>query len=166
LLPKTDPSNAIRGAVYADDTWVVVGDQGITARSTDLAAWTTVKISGIAAEGFQKVIYVDGILHAAGSGGNMYYSTDKGATWIKQPVYAHDFGVQDIYNIAYGNGYFVVVGAGGRIRFSEKAEGVQIYEAPETVTFGNSQPVYGLGYGGGKWIAGGRSGAIAFSPVN
>jgi hypothetical protein len=166
LLPKTDMSNAVRGAVYADDTWVVVGDQGVTAASTDLVTWTTVKVSGITGEGFQKVIYVDGILHTAGSGGNLYYSTNKGAAWIKQPVYAHDFGVQDIYNIAYGNGYFVIIGAGGRIRYSEKGEGIQVYEAPDNVIFGNSQAVYGLAYGGGKWIAGGRSGGIAFSTVN
>jgi photosystem II stability/assembly factor-like uncharacterized protein len=166
LLPTGDLS-AVRGAVYADGTWIVVGDRGMTAWSTDLVSWNIVTVPGIDAEGFQKIIYVDGVLHAAGSQGRLFYSNDKGRTWVRQPAHAHTFVTQDIYNIGFGNGYFVIVGAGGRIEYSEKADGtsIQIYDTLLDPIFAQAQSVYGLAYGGGLWISGARSGAIAFSNV-
>jgi len=163
-------NSAIRGITYAEGRWIIVGDQGRTAYSDDeLETFTIVDLPGHGLlESLQNVVYHEEALVAVGNVGRIYYSFDLGETWTLLANQNHGFGVADIYNITYTNGYFVIVGSGGGIEYSNDPIGQ--YLAFDRIRgpfpFGGQQSVYGITYGGGFWIAGGRSGAIAYSNVN
>ena len=55
------------------------------------------------------------IIVAVGSAGILYSSTDSGATWSSR---TSGFGANTIWNIGYGNGLFVAVGASGTMTTS------------------------------------------------
>jgi len=170
-LPGED--TGVRGGVYADDTWVVVGDRGVTAWSTNLTTWNKVQATGAGiswatTQNLQKVIYVDGTLHAVGTDSRYFTSTDKGHTWSINSNYVSmtGFNNQPIYNIAYGYGYFVIVGAGGRVAYASKNDGNYYTLLSNSETgFSAVTQIFGLAYGGGKWLIGGRSGKITVATI-
>ena len=170
-LPGED--TGIRGGVYADGTWVVVGDRGVTAWSTDLTNWNKVQATGAGitwatTQNLQKVICVDGTLHAVGTDSRYFTSTDNGHTWNIDSRYVTmtGFNNQPIYNIAYGYGYFIIVGAGGRVAYAAKDAG-NFYDLLSTTETGFSATtqIFGLACGGGKWLIGGRYGKIAVATI-
>jgi len=55
------------------------------------------------------------IMVAVGTSGNLYSSTDSGATWASR---TSGFGANSIWHVAFGNGLFVAVGANGTITTS------------------------------------------------
>jgi len=99
---------------YADDKFVAVGGAGI-AYSMDGITWSLVNDTT-----FPSQFWIQGIAYGAGkfvaetgaadaSGTLLAYSTD-GITWTIAPI--TPFGGYTVYDIAYGNGKFVAVGAG------------------------------------------------------
>ena len=170
LLPPGDNS-AIRDAIFADGRWIVAGDRGMTAWSDNFTTWNTVTVPGfLEVQGFQRLIYFDGYVLAVGSGGNMWRSPDKGESWDEIERGAHGFGVHDIYGLAFGNGSFVIVGAGGRIRSVNWnsplfEDGIWSHWHTRANSAGDTQALYAVAYGGGLWVVGGRSGEMFVSSV-
>jgi len=173
LLPPGEDS-AIRDAIFVDGTWIVVGDRGMTAWSNDFQTWNTVMVPNFSdAQSFQRVIQRrDGALIAVSSNANIYILDDmerfkkdtadsEHQGWRLLPAWSNAFGNADIYNIAYGNGYYVILGSGGNIGYSNDGETFNPVNSPVSAM----TALYGLAYGGGMWIGGGRGGALVISNV-
>ena len=167
LSPGED--SAIRDAVFvsgaggAGGTWVVVGDRGMTAWSTDFRTWNRVMVPNFSpAQSFQRVIQrADGALVAVSSNARIYVSDDIGRSWRLLPAWSNAFGNADIYNIAFGNGYYVILGSGGNLGYSNDGESFEPIASP----VGGMTALYGLAYGGGIWVAGGRGGVLLVANV-
>lgn len=172
------------GIAYGGGRFVTVGSyvhglddvfRGIYACSTDGINWTSYRSQIFVSEvkneaGGQKV---DGIVYgnnkfiAWGNGGIRQFSRSKydtkimysndGINWIQ--VSNTTFGSEMIFDIAYGNGRFVAVGANGKIAYS--TDGINwIALLDEAFGFSN---ILTITYGDDKFVAGSGSSRIAYS---
>lgn len=122
-------SEDINGMAYGDGVYIVVGDNGYLAKSTDGSTWTTVDMS--TTENFSGVEYLNGKFYTwwkdtsqptLGYFSKLYYSTD-GTSWTSMNVAAA------ISFISYFSGLFYV----GRYGVNFTNGG--IYSTSDFVTF-------------------------------
>lgn len=69
-------------------------------------------------------------------------------------------GGSAIYNAAYGNGYWVIVGTTGQLGYATDPTGTWTV-VDEPGPFTTSDTIYGVGYGSGVWTIVGSSGKLA-----
>lgn len=136
------------GIAFGNGMFVVVGQTGYIATSTDGVSWTTQKIGEY---NWQSVVYGDAGFVAAGNGGRIATSMD-GVVWETQTL----AGSYNYLGIAFGNGVYVVIGALGWL--ARSLDGI-------TWTQGraSTRTYYGITHGDGKFVAVGVNGSIVTS---
>ena len=132
------------------------GTYSIVAYSTDGIKWTKVKDNKFKNEIVTEIAYGNGTWLAATTGlkgSSMAYSTD-GVTWnaVSDDLFESGNDRFSIYDIAWGNGKFVIVGYQGRIAYSTNC--INWTEVTDT-TFGisNKDGITSVKWGGDKFIA-------------
>jgi hypothetical protein len=86
----------------------------------------------------------------------MYYSPNGGESWYT----CNNRPMDDLYDVAWGNGKFVAVGRSGTIVYSD--DGITWSAAANPA---GTQNLYGVAYGPGeKWVAVGATGTLMHSP--
>lgn len=146
----TGTTQPLHSVAAGTDLFVAVGDHGTVLTSADAKTWTT-QPSGTAAD-LQSVIFAGGRFVAAGNltGGKAVILTSvDGLTWKAQQIDG-----TGIRGVAFGQGKFVLVGAGGLILTSP--DGVAWTRAKTP----SQADLHGVAFGAGKFLAvGGASGA-------
>jgi hypothetical protein len=143
-------SATLRGVVYANGLFVVVGQNGTILTSSSGTAWTS-RTSGTSVALFG-ITYANGLFVAVGDGGAVFTSPD-GVTWASRTTGV----VSTLYSITYGNGLFVAVGYNGAI-----------FTSPDGVTWtsrttGTDNALIGATYANGLFVVVGRNGTILTS---
>ena len=126
--------------------FVVVGNNGSMARSSDGIHWTQIITD---TNNWSDVAYGNGRWVAVANDGNMAYSRDS-INWTQITLDTQWFG------IAYGNGRWVATGVSGRMAHS--SDGINWTQ----ITVG-SQAWRGAIYGNGRWVAIATDGRMAYS---
>lgn len=134
--------------IYANSTYVAVGDFGKLRTSTDTLTWTT-QTSDFGASNINGVTYGNGVYVIGGDGGRLSTSTDA-VTWTTR---TSTFGTTNIRALAYGNGVYVAAGSSGQIRSSTDA----VTWTTRTSGFGTTS-ISVLAYGNGTFLAAGGQG--------
>lgn len=147
-----DPTNQVvfgtivNGLAYANGTFVICGNNGYLARSTDALTWTT---SNITTTTLNAVAYGNGLFVVAGAGGFARYSTDA-VTWAT----ASGTGTTTFYDIKYGNSSFAaaVNSAGTILRSTDGITWTSVVAIP---TWTSS--TFSVAYGNGTYVVGSNS---------
>ena len=175
---------SLSGAIaYGNNRFVVVGDDGKIAYSSDGASWTAVSDSKIweYTDGLSMYIAdIRGIAYgnnrfvAVGYAGKMAYSDD-GVSWTAVSnstawEYINDNGrtsITGIHGIAYGNNRFVAWGDFGRMAYSDDGASWTAVEegafGPAGSTLGDLISIASIAYGNNRFVAVGNSGKMAYS---
>ena len=184
----TVEATSIAGSAYANSTFVIVGDTGLVATSTDGITWTkrTTPLGNAVdycfrdvAYGLSKFVAVSSDsaknAHSEGSsntvGGRIITSAD-GVTWgaaVFTNTYFRPMGVAlgvkdgSPAMMAVGTGKLTTTGTGSAVI---STDGTTWTEVAEFTTFANSsvqlKPL-SVAYGNGKWVVVGKDGVIGYS---
>lgn len=100
----TGVTNDLHGVAFADGQYVAVGEQGTILLSSNAVAWTRVD-SGETNANLKRVARGGSVWVAVGTGGTILTSPDA-LNWWRALTPTAD----DLNEVAYGNGVFVVVG--------------------------------------------------------
>jgi hypothetical protein len=150
---------AIYSIAYGNGVFVVVGNVGQIARSTDYGAtWGALIGNPFGAVTIHSVEYGNGVFVAVANSGEIARSTDYGATW--GALIGNPFGANNIYSLSYGNGVFVAAGEAGTMARSTD------YGVTWGALIGNpfgASAIYSIAYGNGVFISVGNAGKIARS---
>jgi photosystem II stability/assembly factor-like uncharacterized protein len=114
-LPQGNPLN---GIVYANDSFITVGDAGTILTSTDNGITWLKKVSGVIIP-LNRITYGNNTFVAVGDYGTVLTSTDNGNTWTKRLSET----TIDLNEVAFANNTFVTVGTSGKI-FTSNDNGV------------------------------------------
>ncbi|MBT7307864.1 MAG: hypothetical protein HN842_06575 [Gammaproteobacteria bacterium] len=146
---ETGFSGTLRGLIFANNSFVAVGDSGVALTSTDGLSW--VESNTGASSYLNGVAYGNGLFVAVGSQGNVVTSSD-GLSWT-----IRDAGTDKILgDVHFADNSFVAVGGGGGSTILTSSDG--IIWVPGTpsgtgflngITYGNNRFVI-VGYGGGS----------------
>jgi len=119
-------SDAIQTVAYGNLRWIIAGDRGKMASSTNGTSWTVIPGTPFGTGRILAIAYGNGKWIAVGSestnalgvtsGSRIAVSTD-GTNWIFVANTA--FGSNEIKSCAYGNNRWVAVGDGGRIAYAD-----------------------------------------------
>jgi len=138
--------------------WTVAGSGGGLVTATDpTGTWTdrTSNLSGT----IYGCLYANSLWVIAGQDDtNIATATNPTGTWTTR---TNSFGTDLIYDIGYGDGYWVMVGAGGKMAYSTDPTSGSF-----TQITGGSNPfsgtiVWSVAYGDGIWVAVGAGGKLA-----
>jgi hypothetical protein len=168
---STFDSSIIKGVAYNNGTWVAVGESGKIATSGDGASWTAVSDSTFGTSTIIGVVYGgagDDAGWVAVSYGKIATSGD-GASWTAVSSNLSNLNSTIYYDMAYGNGKWVAVGASGSgsgsrgIMACAYSGHVRYWTTSSSDIFsGSGAAINGVAYGNGKWVAVGASGKIAY----
>jgi uncharacterized protein YjdB len=158
---------------YLHDKFWAVGGGGHMACSEDGRTWTKVADPGITTNivdiAWGEVAGRDeGVFVAGGDRGTMSYSTDGGATWVKnyQTAYFSATQIANVKAIDWGAGRFLAVGQYARAIYSEDGINWTNISPQMGEIFGSSSHGSGISvvaYSGGQYIIAG-TGIVALSP--
>lgn len=70
-------------------------------------------------------------------------------------------GTSQIYDVEYGNGYWVTVAGAGQIRYTTDPSGS--WSTPTSVGFSGTVNIQGVAYGNGTWVAVANNGEIRYT---
>ena len=183
----TVEATSITGSAYANSTFVIVGDTGLVATSTDGITWTkrTTPLGNTVDYCFRDVAYGLSKFVAVSSdsaknansegssntvGGRIITSAD-GITWgaaVFTNTYFRPMGVAlGVKNgspamMAVGTGKLTTTGTGSAVI---STNGTTWTEVAEFTTFANSAQLapLSIAYGNGKWVVVGKNGVIGYS---
>jgi hypothetical protein len=146
--------NSNNGAIFANDTFVLVGSGGSIATSSDGITW------GIKSPGFSQtlraVTYGDGFFLAVGDQGMTTSSTNNGESWTNATYFSTSFRAA-----TFGNGIFVIAGENGTLMSATTPLVFPAFTL-RTSNFGSST-INGLAYGNGVFVAVGLGGRVTTS---
>jgi hypothetical protein len=158
-----------KGLAYGNNVFVVGGQQGKIAYSTDADNWTELAsaattFTGTGAQGYiNAIVYGSGRFVAGGGKGHVAVSTN-GADWTGVTGAETIFDGGLINGMAYGNGRFVAVGGldtgPGKGAFS--IDGSNWYQTQD-IKIGGDNVINGVAFGGGYFIAVDSKGAASYS---
>ncbi|MDR2477278.1 MAG: hypothetical protein LBD18_05800 [Treponema sp.] len=124
----TSSNDVVNNVAFGDGVFIAVGGPqsgtNIGVKSTDGVNWTqTGDLKLTATNNYTYIGFGGGVFLAGDSNGSASWSKDKGGTWtaIDNTVF-NDESATGINGIAYGNGTFVMAGAGGVIAWSRPEE--------------------------------------------
>lgn len=133
----------LNDVVYANSTFVAVGQATAIRTSPTGEAWTT-RTAGAGAGNFKSVAYGAGTFVAVGDD---IQTSATGVTWVEQ------LAISNFNDVIYAGGQFVAVGNGGII-----------YTSPDGFTWtvrtaaAPTSDFFGIAYGGGLYVITGTSG--------
>ena len=151
---------------YGSDTYWVTGgsnnnianDSGVpsafTSRTTPFGG--TDKILGADYDGSTNWV-------VGSSDGDIAYSTDHGVNWTLVSNPGPFVNGDQISDVQYGNGIWVIVGSSGKLATATDPTAAGNWTA-QTSGFGATF-IRCINYGNGYWIAAGSSGVVTTSPV-
>jgi hypothetical protein len=100
------PLADIRSAAFGNSTYVLVGNIGAIAYSSNLTSWTQLFVG---TQNFNKVIFANSLFVAVGNTGALFTSPN-GITWTSRSAGSLTFN-----DVIYANSLFVAVGSGGAV---------------------------------------------------
>ena len=133
MVGSTFPSHdswGIQDITYGNGTFIAVGGFGRMVRSINNGiTWETIHADGEGGSTFPNMDRFNGITYGSGTfiavrfDGRMAHSADNGVTWIAIPegtglgtsTFPRSMSYPSIRGIAYSNGTFIAMGAGGRM---------------------------------------------------
>lgn len=143
-----------------ENYFIAVGDNASIVRSKDGKSWNVVNYT--LSQHLKSIAYGYGVLVAVGVSDTVLVSTDKGDTW----VYHNTGAGQDLNEVRFIDGKFIVVGNNGTIRYSyngsawiDASSGSLVGENLKSILYGNgSYVIYSASqkafYGSfGSWTA-------------
>jgi hypothetical protein len=166
---KTNIGFGCKGLAYGNNVFVVGGQEGQMAYSTDADHWTKLANTATTFTGSSGTAYINAIAYgsgrfvAGGGKGHVAVSTD-GVKWTGVTGTETIFDNGFINGIAWGNGRFVAVGgkdAGpgkGAISFDGS-----IWSQAQDIKIGVTGRINGVVFGGGYFIAFDANGAASYS---
>lgn len=101
--------SALKTIVYADDTYITAGTDGLIGISTDGREWTKV-VSGTT-NAINGIAYGNGKVKTVGANGQILSSSDSGSSWSAET----SGDTTTLNGIVYGQNRFVAVGDAGKI---------------------------------------------------
>lgn len=132
-------AHAINDIIYTNGSFVIVGFNGVTMKSTDAVNWTS-RSSGVSAT--LKSITYGGVFVCVGTGGTVITSST-GDAWTGRFT-----GVTTSFNsVAYGAGTYVAVGDGGTVLTSTDSSS---WSGQYSTVTNN---ILGVAYGNGTFVA-------------
>jgi hypothetical protein len=143
--------NTLNAVAYGDNTYVIVGKNGLILTSPDGAHWT-LRPSGTELE-INVLAYGNNTFVAVGSGRTALTSPD-GINWTK--IISENINIPT--DMTYGSGLFVAVGYNG-----------MIITSPDGITWtkrvsGTTKWLKGISYGNNSFVAVGARGMVLTSP--
>ncbi len=145
-------------AVYGNGVYIAVGDDSTAAISSDGLSWSTGLMSGDVAT-VSAVEYANGTFCAVGMVGSdsyAYYSTSNAVNWGGSTISTLS---EPLFDMTYGNGYFVAVGRQGNIYRSPTCQG-----GWNNVPSGTTDHLFSVDYADGHFVAAGGQGTLLTSP--
>lgn len=148
----------------SDGYWVIVGTGDCFATASGVPSTFTNRTSPFTAGKDAYCCAYDGSTYwVAGSNeGAIGYSSDHGATWTKVSTPGDFLATDTIYGVAYGKGYWTIVGSSGKLATATNPTASGNWTA-QTSSFGTTS-IFGVAYGAGYWVAVG-DGKMAYSKV-
>ena len=114
--------------VGSGSVYIIVGNEGLLARSTDFINWTRINIgTGV---NLNSVEYNDPLWVAVGDNGTTLVSLDNGLSWTINNSYTN----KDIYSVKYLNNSFIAVGEKGLVMTTVDTISWQVFYAGVTFT--------------------------------
>lgn len=112
-------STTIRGVAYGNGVWVIVGDSGTLASSTDGITYT-LRTSSFSTSNIEAVTWSNGTFMAVSSSTNKIATSTDGTTWTQMSMYRQPFVTGDsFYNVtANTTGTFVLYCSGATSNFT------------------------------------------------
>lgn len=148
-FPQINYSKLRRG-IYGNNTYVLFGDNGAIATSSDGRFWRTADITSN--EHLNDMVYGNDKFIVVGTNGEIQTSND-GVTWTKK-----ESGTEDTLNgIAYGNNLFVAVGSNGTLLTSSNGS------SWNKVNLGTDEILLDIIYADNKFVATGGHGCVLVS---
>lgn len=146
----------LRGVTYTGDSFVAVGDYGTVAVSSSGTDW--VKRSSGAVNGLKGVCYGNGRYVAVGDLG--FYGLEGSSIMVSSDgvAYSQTYSGVGLSAAAFGNGGFIVLGAGGWVLQSTNA--VEWTRRPS----GTFSSLHDVTFGSGMFVAVGDNGTVITSP--
>lgn len=111
-------NNSVHCVAYGNGIWMMGADLGVINYSTDGVSWYQgVTPSNWSSNYIKMVKYLNGIWFVGGDNSRLSTSTDNGATWTNRTT-SFAQGSSAVYDIAYGNNVYVLVGSDGALSTS------------------------------------------------
>lgn len=152
-ISTTIGTGNLDAVVYGNSTYIIGGENGALATSTDGISWTT-RSSSLGVTQIYGLSYGGGVFVCAARGGLLSTSTD-GITWTTRNALSGGFD----FNFArYVNGYHYVGGASGVLRRS--TDGVT-WSSASSHTMTTYDIAYGVVGGTGYYVLVGTSGYVS-----
>ncbi|GFZ94672.1 hypothetical protein GCM10008018_46300 [Paenibacillus marchantiophytorum] len=149
---KPAPTRFISKIIYAQNTYVAVGERGTILTSSDGKEWVS-QTRGIT-ESLQSIIYSGGKYIAVGGYSSAVYTSDDGNSWTTVAI-ANDKG-KSLNRVKYINGHYATVSQYGEVLFS-----------PDGLTWSAQNignfPVYDITYSKGQYFTANAYGKVYVS---
>ena len=111
------------------NTLFVAAEAGAVYRSLNGGATWQKVLTGYAGSFWGGLTAKDGSIYATGMRGNLWHSTDKGATWTKLDTHGADQSIAS--GIQLADGSFVFVGLGGQVLYSKDGKAFTLTYRPD-----------------------------------
>lgn len=147
-IPQTSGvSSQLNDITYAEGLFVAVGDKGVILTSEDGKTWTQRTSNAVLNENINSVTYGNGkfVACTSGNGQSVIWSAD-GITWTRKDGNISSY---PLWDIAYGNETFVMVGSYYRIYTS--TDGLTWTRRTKEDIVGRN--IKSIAYGDGKFVA-------------
>lgn len=135
-------------------TYIVIGTEGLVARSTDFVNWVPVAV-GVNVT-LRSVDYHDGTFVIVGDQGTIVYSTDDGLTWGIN----NSATTRNLKSVRYINNIWVAVGEQGLVMYSTTGTQWPYYQI---FNAGVTNTLYDVTYLNNQYVAVGAKGIIVTS---
>ena len=147
------PYGDLTGIAYDPQsvTWVIIGTEGIVARSTDFVTWTRVAV-GVSTT-LRSIDFYDGTWVAVGDKGTILYSVNQGLTWNIN----NSTTTLNLKGVRYANNLWIAVGEKGKVLISQ--DGIT-WPVDQIYSTGVTSTLYDVTYINNQYIAVGNNGVI------
>ncbi|MCC5839090.1 MAG: hypothetical protein JJT96_03115 [Opitutales bacterium] len=159
-INSSDGGSAYQGAVHADGSFVVVGENGNIRLSTDGSLWSEPTMPApLAGANWRSVVYGGGRFVAVGDSGVVAHADSAMPnTWTEGSLAAG--ATPDLHGAAFGNGRFVAIGSGANVYISDDLGATW---SPVLVGALPSSNLRGVAHGNGRFVVVGEGGLVLTS---
>lgn len=154
-------SKTIRGIAYGDGYFVAVSDEGYVGYSSDGISWSTSAVSFPTDTNIRAIAYGNGTFVAIAYGGYALHTTSDKLSSFDWTVES-GVGLNNPFDICYGNGFFVAVGDKNKTIYSSDGTAWVVAEAGFAATI---KP-FGITYGDSdRFVICGSAGQLSYSNI-